>query len=45
MAFCIGAPASLVIQAAKHVNPKATKHHTKTRPKKVRKQACSPDKR
>ena len=41
--FCIGAPATLaarprtlVIRAAKHVQPKATKHHTKSRPKKVR---------
>ena len=36
MAFVIGAPASLTVRAATHVNPKATKHHTKTRPKKVR---------
>lgn len=36
MALVIGAPATLVVRAAKHVNPKATKHHTKTRPKKVR---------
>lgn len=36
MAFTVGAPVRLVVRAAKHVNPKATKHHTKTRPKKVR---------
>ncbi|ACO67287.1 predicted protein [Micromonas commoda] len=34
MAFTVGAPVRLVVRAAKHVNPKATKHHTKTRPKK-----------
>lgn len=39
MALVIGAPATLVVRAAKHVNPKATKHHTKTRPKKVRRLA------
>ena len=36
MAFSIGAPVRLVVRAATHVNPKATKHHTKSRPKKVR---------
>ena len=36
MAFSIGAPVRLVVRAATHVNPKATKGHTKTRPKKVR---------
>ena len=36
MAFCVGAPSTLVVRAATHVNPKATKHHTKTRPIKVR---------
>ena len=36
MSFCVGAPSTLVVRAATHVNPKATKHHTKTRPKKVR---------
>ena len=33
MAFSIGAPVRLVVRAATHVNPKATKHHTKSRPK------------
>ena len=28
MAFTVGAPVRLVVRAAKHVNPKATKHHT-----------------
>ena len=36
MAVMIGAPVRLVVRAATHVNPKATKGHTKTRPKKVR---------
>ena len=36
MAFSIGAPVRLVVRAATHVNPKATKHHTKSRPKKHR---------
>lgn len=37
MAFMtIGAPVKLVVRAAKHVMPKATKGHTKTRPIKVR---------
>ena len=44
MAVMIGAPVRLVVRAAKHVNPKATKGHTKTRPIKVRLPADRPPK-
>eukprot|EP00227_Mantoniella_beaufortii_P018666 CAMPEP_0197589892 /NCGR_PEP_ID=MMETSP1326-20131121/10677_1 /TAXON_ID=1155430 /ORGANISM="Genus nov. species nov., Strain RCC2288" /LENGTH=63 /DNA_ID=CAMNT_0043154875 /DNA_START=33 /DNA_END=224 /DNA_ORIENTATION=- len=32
MSFTIGAPANLLVQAAKHVRPKGAKHLAKTRP-------------